>query len=58
MVFDNSIVRWLATRCKDNMYALACNLMSTVICCLLVNSRREVKARVRQCFDRCIGDYL
>ena len=24
MVFDNPIVRWLAARRKDNMYALAC----------------------------------
>jgi len=26
VVFDNPIVRWLATRRKDNMYALACKL--------------------------------
>ena len=26
MVFDNPIVRWLATRRKDSMYALACKL--------------------------------
>ena len=26
MVFDNPIVRWLANRRLDNMYALACKL--------------------------------
>ena len=50
MVFDNPIVRWLATRCKDNMYALDSDLM--------VTSRREVEARVWQCFERSIGGYF
>jgi len=56
MVFDNPIVRWLATRRKDNMYALACKL--NVDCDLLVTSRREVKSRLWQCFERSIGGYL
>ena len=37
-MFDNPTVRWLATRRKDNMYALACDLM--------VTPRGEVKDRV------------
>ena len=45
-VFDNPTVRWLATRRKDNMYALACDLM--------VTPRGEVKDRVWQCFERSI----
>ena len=40
MVFDNPIVRWLATRRKDSMYALACKL--NIECELLVASRREL----------------
>jgi len=36
MVFDNPIVRWLATRRKDNMYALACKL--TVMCSFAVHA--------------------
>ena len=56
MVCDNPIVRWLATRRKDNMYALACKL--NVDCDLLVTSQREVKSRVWQCFERSIDGYL
>ena len=56
MVFDNPIVRWLATRRKDNMYALACKL--NIYCDLLVTSRREVKSRVWQCIERSIDGYL
>jgi len=56
MVCDNPIVRWLATRRKDNMYALACKL--NIDCDLLVASRREVMSRVRQCFERSIAGYL
>ena len=56
MVCDNPIVRWLATRRKDNMYALACKL--NVDGDLLVTSRREVKSRVLQCFERAIDGYL
>jgi len=56
MVFDNPIVRWLATRRKDNMYALACKL--NIDCNLLVTYRREVKSRVWQCFERSIDGYL
>ena len=56
MVCDNPIVRWLATRRKDNMYALACKL--NVDCDLLVTSRRETKSRVWQCFERSIDGYL
>ena len=52
----NPIVRWLATRRKDNMYALACKLNTD--CDLLVTSRREVKSRVWQCFERSIDGYL
>jgi len=44
MVFDNPIVRWLATRRKNNMYALACKL--NIDCDLMVTSRREVNDRV------------
>jgi len=51
MVFDNSIVRWLATRRKDSMYALACKL--NIDCDLLVASR-SLKSRVWQCFERTI----
>jgi len=32
MVFDNPIVRWLATRRKDSMYALHVSWILTVIC--------------------------
>ena len=48
MVFDNPNVRWLATRRKDNMYALACEL--NIDCDLMVTSRREVKSKVWQSF--------
>jgi len=41
MVFDNPIVRLLATRRKDSMYALACKL--NIDCDLTVTSRREVR---------------
>jgi len=44
MVFDNPIVRWLTTRRKDNMYALACKL--NIDCDMMVTSRGEVKDRV------------
>ena len=44
MVFDNPIVRWLATRRKDSMYSLACKL--NIDCDLLVPSRGELKSRV------------
>jgi len=44
MVFDNPIVRWLATRRKDNMDALACKM--NIDCDLMVTSRREVKSKV------------
>ena len=37
MVFDNPFVRWLATRRKDSMYALACKL--NIHCDLLVASQ-------------------
>ena len=56
MVFDNPIVRWLATWRKDNMYALACKL--NIDCDLMVTSRREVKDRVWQCFEKSICGYL
>jgi len=56
IVFDNPIVRWLATRRKDNMYALACKL--NIDCDLMVTSRREVKSKVWQSFERSIGGYL
>jgi len=56
MVFDNPIVRWLATRRKDNMYALACKM--NIDCDLMVGSRREVKSKVWQSFERSIGGYL
>ena len=48
MVFDNPIVRWLATRRKDNMYALACRL--NIECDLMVTSRTEVKSKVWHSF--------
>ena len=53
MVCDNPIVRWLATRRKDNMYALACKL--NIDCDLMVTSRREVKSRVWQCFESLLA---
>ena len=56
MVFDNPIVRWLAARRKDNMYALACKL--NIDCDLLGTSRREVKSRVWQCSERSTDSYL
>jgi len=56
MVFDNPIVRRLATRRKDNMYELTCEL--NIDCNLLVTSRREEKSRVWQCFERTIDGYL
>jgi len=56
MVFDNPIVRWLATRRKDNMYALACKM--NIDCDLMVTSRREVKSKVWQSFESSIGGYL
>jgi len=43
MVFDNPIVRWLATRRRRSMYALACKLNTD--CDLLVASRTELKSR-------------
>jgi len=59
MVFDNPIVRWLATRRKDSMYALACKL--NIDCDLLVASQRELKSRVWQCFEDycqlCLVDF-
>ena len=55
MVFDNRTVCWLATRREDTMYALACKL--NIDCDLMATSRREVKARVWQCFERSIGGY-
>jgi len=51
MVFDNLIVRWLATKRKDNMYALVCKLND---CDPLVTSQIEVKSRVWQCFKKSI----
>jgi len=57
MVFDNPIVRWLATRRKDNIYVLACKL-NNIDCDLLVTSRREVKSRVLQCSEKSINGYL
>ena len=56
MVFDNPIVRWLATRRKDSMYALVCKL--NIDCDLLVASQRELKSRVWQCFERTIVSYV
>jgi len=56
MVFDNPIVRWLATRRKDNMYALAFKM--NIDCELMVTSRREVKSKVWQSFERSVGGYL
>ena len=56
MVCDNPIMRWLATRRKENMCALACKL--NIDCDLLVTSRREIKSRVWQCFERSIDGYL
>ena len=56
MVFDNPTVRWLATRRKDNMYALACKM--NIDCDLMVTSRREAKSKVWQSFERSIGSYL
>jgi len=56
MVFDNPIVRWLATRRKDNMYARARKL--NIDCDLMVTSRGEVKDRVWQCFEKSICVYL
>ena len=52
MVFDNPTVRWLATRRKDSMYALACKLK--IDCDLLVAPQRELKSTVWQCFERTI----
>ena len=57
MVFDNQIVRWLATRRKDNIHALACKL-NNIDCDLLITSRREGKSRVWQCFEWSIDGYL
>ena len=56
MVFHNPNVRWLATRRKDNMYALTCEL--NIDCDLMVTSRREVKSKVWQSFESSIGGYL
>jgi len=56
MVFDNPIVRWLATRRKDNIYTLACKM--NIDYDLMVTSQREVKSKVWQSFERSIGGYL
>ena len=52
----NTPRKWLGTRRKDNMFALACKL--NIDCDLLVTSRKEVKSRVWQCFERSIDIYL
>ena len=56
MFSTEKIQVYSATRRKDSMYALTCKL--NIDCDLLVASRRELKSRVWQCFERTIVSYV